>query len=57
MISKRDDGGTGHGPNKSKKDIGRELGKALQDWFPSFDSPAIPQPSPTDPLGDPKEKP
>jgi hypothetical protein len=53
----RDDGGTGHRPNKSKKDIDQELDKALQDSFTSSDPPAISQPSPTEPAGDPKVKP
>jgi hypothetical protein len=53
----RDDGGAGHSPNKSKKHMDRELDKALQDSFPSSDPPAISQPGPTEPAGDPKVKP
>jgi hypothetical protein len=33
----RDDGGAGHSLNKSKKDVDRELDKALQQSFPSSD--------------------
>jgi hypothetical protein len=53
----RDEGGTPHPPTKRKKDIERELDKALQDSFPSSDPPAISQPGPTEPAGDPKVKP
>jgi hypothetical protein len=53
----RDDGGAGHPPSKSKKDVDRELDKALQDSFPSSDPPAVSQPSPNEPAGDPKVKP
>jgi hypothetical protein len=53
----RDDGGEGHPEQKSKKDIERELDKALADSFPSSDPPSISQPGPTEPAGDPKVKP
>lgn len=53
----RDDGGTGHAPSKSNKDVERELDKALEDSFPSSDPPALSQPSPNEPAGDPKVKP
>jgi len=52
-----DDGGAGHDPKKSKKDLDRELDKALEDSFPSSDPPAPAQPTPTEPAGDPKVKP
>jgi hypothetical protein len=52
----RDDGGAGHEP-KSKKDIDKELDKALEDSFPSSDPPAPAQPSEREPAGDPKVKP
>jgi hypothetical protein len=53
----RDDGGAGHQPQKSKKDIDKELDKALEDSFPSSDPPAPAQPSDGEPAGDPKVKP
>jgi hypothetical protein len=53
----RDDGGSGHSPSKSKKDVDRELDKALQDSFPSSDPPAVSQPGRNEPAGDPKVKP
>jgi hypothetical protein len=31
----KDDGGTGHKPNKSRKEVEREVDKALEDSFPS----------------------
>jgi hypothetical protein len=34
-----DDGGAGHAPEKSKKDLDRELDNALRDSFPSSDPP------------------
>jgi hypothetical protein len=55
--SQRDDGGTHHPPTKSKKDVDRELDKALRDSFPSSDPPSISQPTSTEPAGDPKVKP
>jgi hypothetical protein len=53
----KDDGGRGHPVEKSKKDIERELDRALTDSFPSSDPPSISQPGPTEPAGDPKVKP
>jgi hypothetical protein len=53
----RNDGGTPHVAERSKKDIDKELDKALQDSFPSSDPPSISQPGPTEPAGDPKVKP
>jgi len=52
-----DGGGAGHGAEKSKKDLDRELDKALKDSFPSSDPPAVSQPTSTEPAGDPKVKP
>jgi hypothetical protein len=52
-----DDGGAGHAPQKSKKDIDKELDRALADSFPSSDPPAASQPTPKGPAGDPKVKP
>ena len=52
-----DGGGAGHASQKSKKDLDRELDKALQDSFPSSDPPAISQPTETEPAGDSKVKP
>ncbi len=52
-----DEGGAGHEPKKSKKDIEKELDKALEDSFPSSDPPAPSQPTPSEPAGDPKVKP
>ena len=53
----RDDGGSGHSAQKSKKDLDKELDKTLEDSFPSSDPAAISQPSKTEPAGDPKVKP
>jgi hypothetical protein len=53
----RDDGGKGHGPEKSKKRLDRELDKALDDSVPASDPPAAPQPTSVEPAGDPKVKP
>jgi len=53
----RDDGGAKHEPRKSKKDVDKELDKALEDSFPSSDPPSHSQPTPTEPAGDPKVKP
>ena len=53
----RNGGGKGHQPQKSKKDLDRELDKALKDSFPSSDPPSVSQPTPTEPAGDPKVKP
>jgi hypothetical protein len=52
-----DGGGAGHAAEKSKKDLDRELDKALKDSFPSSDPPAVSQPTSTEPAGDPKVKP
>jgi hypothetical protein len=52
-----DGGGAGHGAEKSKKDLDRELDKALKDSFPSSDPPGVSQPTSTEPAGDPKVKP
>ena len=52
-----DDGGKGHPAARSKKDIDRELDKALAESFPCSDPPSISQPGPTEPAGDPKVKP
>jgi hypothetical protein len=52
-----DGGGGPHAAEKSKKDLDRELDKALSDSFPSSDPPAISQPTETEPAGDPKVKP
>ncbi len=50
-------GGVGNTPNKSKKELDRELDKALRDSFPASDPPAGPQPTKTEPAGDPKVEP
>jgi len=52
-----DGGGTGHARQRSKKDLERELDKALADTFPSSDPPAISQPTEKEPAGDPSVKP
>jgi hypothetical protein len=52
-----DDKGAGHEPKKSKRDIDKELDKALEDSFPSSDPPSTSQPTLTEPAGDPKVKP
>ena len=53
----RDDGGSGHVPQKSKEDLDAELDKSLEESFPSSDPPATSQPTGTEPAGDPKVKP
>jgi hypothetical protein len=53
----RDGGGKGHAAEKSKKDIDKELDKALMDSFPSSDPPSLSQPTGSEPAGDPKVKP
>jgi hypothetical protein len=53
----RDDKDTAHVPEKAKKDLDRELDKALMDSFPASDPPAPSQPTGTEPAGDPKVKP
>jgi hypothetical protein len=53
----RDGRGSGHARKKTDKDLERELDKELEDSFPSSDPPAISQPTPTEPAGDPKVKP
>ena len=51
MAAKRGDPGApredqeGNTPNKSKKELDRELDKALQDSFPASGPPACPQPN------------
>jgi hypothetical protein len=52
-----DGGGARHAAEKSKKDLDKELDKALRDSFPSSDPPAISQPTSNEPAGDPKVKP
>ena len=52
-----DGGGARHVAEKSRKDLDKELDKALGDSFPSSDPPAISQPTSTEPAGDPKVKP
>jgi hypothetical protein len=52
-----DGGGGPHAEERSKKDLDKELDKALSDSFPSSDPPAISQPTETEPAGDPKVKP
>ena len=52
-----DDRGAGHAVQRSKKDLDKELDKALEDLFPSSDPPATSQPTSTEPAGDPKVKP
>jgi hypothetical protein len=53
----RDDKDAAHAPEKAKKDLDRELDKALMDSFPASDPPATSQPTGTEPAGDPKVKP
>jgi hypothetical protein len=53
----RDDGGTPHGPAKTKEQLDRDLDKALADSFPSSDPPSTSQPTETEPAGDPSVKP
>jgi hypothetical protein len=52
-----DDGGNDHASQKSKKDVDRELDKALKDSFPSSDPPSLSQPTKNEPAGDPNVKP
>ena len=47
----------GHPAQKPKKQLDRELDKALEDSFPASDPPAPSQPTGTEPAGDPKHKP
>jgi hypothetical protein len=54
---KQDADRAGRAPEKSKKDLDKELDKALKDSFPSSDPPAASQPTPPEPAGDPKVKP
>jgi hypothetical protein len=53
----RDERGTGHPEEKTKKDKDKELDKALKDSFPSSDPPATSQPTNPEPAGDPRVKP
>jgi hypothetical protein len=53
----RDDRGSGHAPQKAKKDLDAELDKSLQDSFPSSDPPSSSQPTNPEPAGDPRVKP
>jgi hypothetical protein len=53
----RDDHGRGHAPQRSKKDVDKELDKSLKDSFPSSDPPAASQPTNPKPAGDPRVKP
>ena len=50
-------GGVGHPPEKPKKQLDKDLDKALQDSFPASDPPAPSQPTGTEPAGDPRVKP
>jgi hypothetical protein len=52
-----DGGGRSHRVEKSKKQVDRELDKALHDSFPSSDPPSISQPTSNEPAGDPDTKP
>jgi hypothetical protein len=54
---KDDQGGAGHPPEKPKKQLDKDLDKALEDSFPASDPPAPSQPTGTEPAGDPKVKP
>ena len=53
----RDDVDPTHTPEKPKKDLDKELDKALMDSFPASDPPAPSQPTGTEPAGDPRVKP
>lgn len=53
----RDDADPTHAAAKPKKDLDKELDKALMDSFPASDPPAPSQPTGTEPAGDPKVKP
>ena len=50
-------GGVGHPSGKRKKQLDKDLDKALEDSFPASDPPAPSQPTGTEPAGDPKVKP
>jgi hypothetical protein len=41
---------------KSRKDLDKELDKALEDSFPASDPPAPSQPTGTEPAGDPNRR-
>jgi hypothetical protein len=56
--ARRDEqGGGGHPPAKPKKQLDKDLDRALEDSFPASDPPAPSQPTGTEPAGDPKVKP
>lgn len=44
-------------PTKSKKQLDKELDKALADSFPASDPPAASHPTGNEPAGDPRTKP
>jgi hypothetical protein len=46
-----------HAPEKSKKQLDRELDEALMESFPGSDPISPSQPTGTEPAGDPKVKP